>query len=116
MHQAFGPGRSLVVDLTSTMGNTTLDVTHNDQLTVVIRYVNKEGVPSERLIKTVLVSGDEKARIDLAHVLIIFSSYDHIRRKLRIWFYLLKKSSMKSFIFCTVTVKKCNVDLNIIHF
>ena len=49
-------------------------------------------------------------------VRIFFSKGDQIRSFLRIWLHLLKKSSMKNFIFCTVTVKKCNVDLNIIHF
>ena len=29
-----------------------------------------------------------------------FSKYDQIRRKLRIWSHLLKKSLMKNFIFC----------------
>ena len=31
-----------------------------------------------------------------------FSKYDQIRRKLRIWSYLLKKSLMEIFIFCAV--------------
>ena len=29
-----------------------------------------------------------------------FSKYDHIRRKLRIWSHLLKKTLMENFIFC----------------
>ena len=33
-----------------------------------------------------------------------FSKYDEIRRKLRIWPHLLKKSLMENFIFCTVVV------------
>ena len=32
-----------------------------------------------------------------------FSKCDQIRRKLRIWSYLLKKSLMKNFIFCAVS-------------
>ena len=35
-----------------------------------------------------------------------FSKYDQIRRKLRIWSLLLKKSFMKNFNFCAVLVKK----------
>ena len=31
------------------------------------------------------------------------SKYDQIRRKLRIWSYLLSKSLMENFIFCAVT-------------
>ena len=31
-----------------------------------------------------------------------FSKYDQIRRKLRIWSHLLKKSLMENFIFCAV--------------
>ena len=31
-----------------------------------------------------------------------FSKYDQIRRKLWIWFYLLRKSLMENFICCTV--------------
>ena len=31
-----------------------------------------------------------------------FSKYDQIRRKLRIWSQLLKKSLMENFIFCAV--------------
>ena len=31
-----------------------------------------------------------------------FSKYDHIRRKLRIWSHLLKKSLAENFIFCAV--------------
>ena len=34
-----------------------------------------------------------------------FSKYDQIRRKLRIWSKLLKKSVMDNFIFCAVMVK-----------
>ena len=33
-----------------------------------------------------------------------FSKYDQIRKKLRIWPHLLKKSLMENFIFCAVTV------------
>ena len=32
-----------------------------------------------------------------------FSKCDQIRRKLRIWWYVLKKSLMENFIFCAVT-------------
>ena len=32
-----------------------------------------------------------------------FRKYDQIRRKLRIWSHLLKKSLMENFIFCEVT-------------
>ena len=32
----------------------------------------------------------------------LFSKYDQIRRKLRIWSHLLKKSLMENFIFCAV--------------
>ena len=32
-----------------------------------------------------------------------FTKYDQIRRKLRIWSHLLKKSYMENFIFCTVS-------------
>ena len=35
----------------------------------------------------------------------IFSKCDQIRRKLRIWSHLLKKSLMEIFIFCAVIVK-----------
>ena len=35
-----------------------------------------------------------------------FSKYDQIRRKLRIWSHLLKKSLMENFIFCAVTTIK----------
>ena len=31
-----------------------------------------------------------------------FSKFDQIRRKMRNWSYVLKKSLMKNFIFCTV--------------
>ena len=31
-----------------------------------------------------------------------FSKYDQIRRKLRIWSHLLKKSLMENFVFCAV--------------
>ena len=34
-----------------------------------------------------------------------FSQCDQIRRKLRIWSHLLKKSLMENFIFCTVTME-----------
>ena len=37
-----------------------------------------------------------------------FSKCDQIRRKLRIWSHLLKKSFMENFIFCAV-----NLDLNL---
>ena len=37
-----------------------------------------------------------------------FSKCDEIRRKLRIWSHLLKKSLMENFIFCAV-----NLDLNL---
>ena len=47
----------------------------------------------------------------------LFSKCDQIRRKLRIWSYLLKKSVMGNFIFCAVrhemgkhSNKKSNVD------
>ena len=35
-----------------------------------------------------------------------FSKCDQIRRKLRIWSHLLKKSLMENFIFCKVSVEK----------
>ena len=38
-----------------------------------------------------------------------FSKYDQIRRKLRIWLHLLKKSSMENFIFCAVRDKSVKV-------
>ena len=34
-----------------------------------------------------------------------FSKYDQIRRKLRIWSHLLKKSAMENFIFCAVSTQ-----------
>ena len=37
-----------------------------------------------------------------------FSKCDLIGRKLRIWSHLLKKSLMKNFIFCAVTINKFN--------
>ena len=40
-----------------------------------------------------------------------FNKCDQIRRKLRIWSHLLKKSLMESFIFCAVYLKKCSEDL-----
>ena len=36
-----------------------------------------------------------------------FSKCNQIRRKLRIWSHLLKKSSMENFIFCTVCKMEC---------
>ena len=36
----------------------------------------------------------------------LFSKYNQIRRKLRIWPYLLKKSLMEKFIFCVVSLFK----------
>ena len=36
-----------------------------------------------------------------------FSKRDHIRRKMWIWSYLLKKSLMENFIFCAVLVSSC---------
>ena len=33
-----------------------------------------------------------------------FSKCDQIRRKLRIWSYLLKKSLMENFIFCVIII------------
>ena len=36
-----------------------------------------------------------------------FSKFDQIRRKLRIWSLLLKKSLMESFIFCAVELFFC---------
>ena len=43
-----------------------------------------------------------------------FIKYDQIRRKMRIWSHLLKKSLMEDFIFCAVIFTKSNV-LNVIH-
>ena len=37
-----------------------------------------------------------------------FSKSDQIRRKLRIWSLLLKKSLMENFIFCAVLIPFCN--------
>ena len=39
----------------------------------------------------------------------IFSKYDKIRRKLRIWSHLLKKYLMEIFIFCVVNCFLCGV-------
>ena len=44
-----------------------------------------------------------------------FSKFDQIRRKMRIWSHLLKKSLMENFIFCAVryifiTLEKCTED------
>ena len=40
-----------------------------------------------------------------------FGKYDQIRRKLRIWSHLLKKSLIENFIFCAVkTQNSCNDD------
>ena len=36
-----------------------------------------------------------------------FSKWDRIRRKLRIWSHLLKKSLMENFIFCAVYAINC---------
>ena len=36
----------------------------------------------------------------------LFSKYDQICRKLRIWSRLLKKSLMENFIFCVVKIRK----------
>ena len=50
-------------------------------------------------------------------VKVFFSKCDQIRRKLRIWSHLLKKSLMENFIFCAViaylgyTVQKINSEL-----
>ena len=57
-------------EVTGMIGNTNPDITHTDLLMVVIRYITKEKVPSERPIKNVPVDGDEKAGIGLAHLLI----------------------------------------------
>ena len=35
-----------------------------------------------------------------------FSKCNRIRRKLRIWLYLLKKSLMENFIFCAATLEE----------
>ena len=35
-----------------------------------------------------------------------FSKFDQIRRNLRIWSHLLKKSLMENYIFCAVLVRK----------
>ena len=35
----------------------------------------------------------------------VFSKYDQIHRKLRIWSHLLKKFLMKKFVFCAVNLK-----------
>ena len=43
-----------------------------------------------------------------------FIKYDQIRRKMRIWSHLLKKSLMEDFIFSAVIFTKSNV-LNVIH-
>ena len=43
-----------------------------------------------------------------------FIKYDQIRRKMRIWSHLLKKSLMEDFIFSAVVFTKSNV-LNVIH-
>ena len=40
-----------------------------------------------------------------------FGKYEQIRRKLRIWSYLLKKSLMENFIFCAV-IAYLTFDLN----
>ena len=37
-----------------------------------------------------------------------FTKCDQIRRKLRNWSYLLKKSLMGNFIFCAVRIQNCN--------
>ena len=38
------------------------------------------------------------------YIKVFFSKCDQIRRKLRIWSHLLKKSSVKNLIFCAVLV------------
>ena len=40
-----------------------------------------------------------------------FSKCDHIRRKLRIWTHLLKKSLIENFIFCAVAAGDLNIDV-----
>ena len=39
-----------------------------------------------------------------------FSKCDQIRRKLRIWSHLLKKSIMENFVFCVVLLRKLSTD------
>ena len=39
-----------------------------------------------------------------------FSKQDQIRKKLRIWSYLLKKSVVENFIFCAVLLLKLSID------
>ena len=41
-----------------------------------------------------------------------FSKWDQIRRKLRIWSHLLKKSLMENFIFCSVNITQLNAKIN----
>ena len=43
-----------------------------------------------------------------------FSKYDQIRRKLRIWSHLLKKSLMENFFFCAVIF--LNISSGVVNF
>ena len=45
-----------------------------------------------------------------------FSKYDQIRRKLRIWSHLLKKSEIENFIFCTVYFDTHSEEHNVVYY
>ena len=51
------------------------------------------------ILETVVLYNAQKMRFSIKDY---FSKCDQIRRELRIWLYLLKKSSMKNFIFCAL--------------
>ena len=51
------------------------------------------------ILETVVLYNAQKMRFSIKDY---FSKCDQIRRELRIWSYLLKKSSMKNFIFCAL--------------
>ena len=53
-------------------------------------------------ILTQVLKAAYTAQIMKSSIRNFFSKYDQIRRKLRIWSHLLKKSLMKIFIFCAV--------------
>ena len=44
-----------------------------------------------------------------------FSKCDQIRRKLRIWSHLLKKSSMENFIFCAVSSSYIDINFSLLE-
>ena len=49
-------------------------------------------------------SGSNAAQIMKFSIKDLFSKFDQIRRKLRIWSHVLKKSLMEKFIFCAVQI------------